>query len=129
MSSAPIGVQITGNVHSRQLLSLAMTEESEETTFYRWVSRAELEDIRDSDCLRPGPNSYSTGKLVTNSPEHAMGWGKAFDEYPNSGSVIAITVSEEMVAEFTYIGDNIDNIGPAWLAPLDALKGATIDEY
>lgn len=99
-----------------------------ERTFYRWVSDAELQDIRNVGELRAGPNSYFRGKLLTNSFENAVQWGKVFGEHPDAGAVITVTVTTEMEELFEYLGDNIDNIGPAWMAPFEALSGAQINE-
>ncbi len=50
------------------------------TQLFRAVSAAELDDIIASGVLRPGPNSYSTGKLFATSAGDAEEWARKLKE-------------------------------------------------
>lgn len=107
-----------------------MTEGSTEVeTFYRWVSTAEWEDIEEYGQLRPNPDGsgYRKGKLVTDSPQHAVRWGdEFFGEYPDDGTVIEVTIESAYVQSADYIQDPY---GPAYFIPEEHLSEAEVDQY
>ena len=96
-------------------------------TFFRYVSLAELEDLRNVGQFRAGPNG-AEGKWFTNSSMLAKEWGDrlaAFEEFDNPGCVISFEVPEEDANSFHHYQE-LDGIGPAWFATFDQLSNVKV---
>jgi hypothetical protein len=94
------------------------------TTLYRSVSHAEYADITASGLLRPGPNSYATGKFFAETGEHAARWGRALEGAGNF-RVIEAQFPTSTANQFMR-WQNLDNIGPARFGTLEQLGQPTI---
>ncbi len=94
------------------------------TTLYRAVSHAEYADITANGVLRPGPNSYATGKFFAETGQHASQWGNALEGVGNS-RVIEAQFPSSTANQFMR-WQNLDNIGPARFGTFEQLGQPTI---
>jgi len=90
---------------------LAAESAAARTTLYRAVSPGEFADAVGNQVLRPGPNSYATGKFFAETAEHAAQWGKAL-EGPGKFRIIQVEFESGAASQFMR-WQRLDGIGPA----------------
>jgi hypothetical protein len=81
------------------------------TTLYRAVSPGEFADAVGNQVLRPGPNSYATGKFFAENAADAAKWGKAL-EGPGNFRIIQVEFESGAASQFMR-WQRLDGIGPA----------------
>lgn len=106
---------VTGEGIAKGLSGLAdavesTAAESSTTTLFRAVSPGEAADAL-ANGLRPGANSYATGKFFAETAENAAQWGKAL-EGPNNFQLLKVEFPTSTADQFMR-WPRLDGIGPA----------------
>lgn len=94
------------------------------TVLFRAVGHAEFSDVMSCGALRPGPNSYATGKFFAESGDAAVAWGNVL-EGPGHFRILEVGFSKPLADGFMRF-NRLDGIGPARFGRIDQLGQATI---
>ena len=100
--------------------TIAAESTAARTTLYRAVSPGEFADAVGNQVLRPGPNSYATGKFFAESAEHAAQWGKAI-EGPGKFGIIQVEFEANAASQFMR-WQRLDGIGPARFGTFEQMQ-------
>ncbi|HYC70588.1 MAG TPA: RHS repeat-associated core domain-containing protein [Opitutaceae bacterium] len=97
------------------------------TTLYRAVSPAEFADAVGNQVLRPGPNSYATGKFFAENADHAAQWGNLL-EGPGNFRIIQVDFNAAAANQFMR-WERLDGIGPARFGTFDQMQPLFISPF
>jgi hypothetical protein len=94
------------------------------TTLFRAASHAEFADAMEWGILRPGPNSYATGKFFAESGKDAAKWGNVLE---GAGNFRILQLEfPSSTADKLMRFERLDGIGPARFGTFDQIGQPTI---
>lgn len=99
--------------------------------FYRAVSSDEYRSWKEFDRLLPAPGGMEMGKHLTISSALARRWAGSFIERgweTGPFHILMVEIDDFVAQKIDYLGPNVDNIGHAYFAMFEQLKGAEITE-